>query len=361
MRERWSGRLFRGSSGLIAILMLLGAHPLRADDGIAYVTPSRTNTQIHLIAPDGSRDETLWQTPNGTARENGIGALSWSPDGDMIAFDSGHDWRRSTALRDIYALRLGDQRLTRPMNAPDAAAYAGSPKGVVTVDIRNGAIGRKLEVYVEGAAESKTVTMQASSTLRVTFETVADFGPDIPQSVRVFDHRVGSTVGEPCWFDVGVAADVEPGKTVHAGETRDLFDANCPILSSPAWRADRAGMFFLFNEVNHTRSLPANNIWQVEADPPPGEAGKRLLQASAWAMDPPRIAAIAASPQANSADNVLMLLADRADRVMFGDMRDPVRPGRLASASAYAARSSARRCCRTLPDFSSRASRKPSR
>jgi hypothetical protein len=323
MGRRSSRGVFWGAPGLIAAAMLLAAHPAPADDGIAYITPSRDNTEIHVIAPDGSRDEKLWQTPGGTARENGIGALSWSPDGEMIAFDSGHDWRRSMALRDIYTLRLGDQRLTRPMNAPDTAAYAALPKGAVTVDIRNGAIGRKLEVYVAGAAEPKTVTMQSSSKLRLTFENVADFGPNIPQYVRVFDHRVGSPVGQPCWFDVGVAADVEPGKTVHAGETQDLYDANCPVMSSPVWRADGAGLFFLFREINHTNSRHTNNIWQVEADPHPGDAGQRLLQETAWATNAPRIAAITASPKPDSANDVLMLLANQADRVMIGDMRDP--------------------------------------
>ena len=325
MGKRSNG-VFWGPSGLsvwpIAVAML-AAHPARANDAIAYITPSRDNTEIHVIAPDGSGGERLWQVPGGTVRENGIGALSWSPDGAMLAFDSGHDWRRSMALRDIYTLRLGDKRLIRPMNAPEPAAYAALPKGAVTVDIRNGAIGRKLEVYVAGAAEPNTVTMQSSSKLRLTFENVADFGPNIAQYVRVFDYRVGSPVGEPCWFDVGVAADVEPGKTVHAGETQDLYDANCPVLSSPVWRADGGGLFFLFQEINHTKSLFTNNIWQVEADPRPGEAGKRLLQASAWTLDPPRISAIAASPKPESADDILMLLVNPADRVMAGDMRDP--------------------------------------
>jgi hypothetical protein len=227
------------------------------------------------------------------------------------------------ALRDIYTLRLDDKRLTRPMNAPDSAAFASLPKGKVTVGIRNGAIGRKLEVYVAGAAEPKIITIQSSTRQLVTFENVADFGPNIPQYVRVYDHRVGSPVGEPCWFDVAVAADVMPDKTVHAGELQELFAANCPVLSSPVWRADGSGLFFLFKEVNQTKSLHTNNVWQVGADAPPVEPGKRLLQESAWTLDPPRIFAIAASPKPDSADNLLMLLANTADRVMVGDMRDP--------------------------------------
>jgi hypothetical protein len=300
-----------------------GSYAAQAAGGIAYVTPSRDNTEIHVIAPDGSQDERLWRVPVSVVREDGIGALSWSPDGTTIAFDSAHDWRRSLALRDIYTFRPSDGRLTRPMNAPHPAAYAGLPKGAVTVDIRNGPIGRKLDVYVAGAPEPKTVTMQSGSRLRLTFENVADFGPNIPQYVRVFDYRVGSQMGEPCWFDVGGAADVEPGKTVHAGEMNDRFDANCPMLSSPAWRADGARLFFLFREVRHSKSLFTANIWQVEADPPPGEAGKRLLEETAWTLDPPSIAAIAASPKRETADHVLMLLANLADRVLTGDMRDP--------------------------------------
>lgn len=312
--------------GLVRLALLLaavtGAQYVQAEGRIAYIAPSRDNSEIRLIGPDGGSSELVWALPSGTARESGIGALSWSPDGAALAFDSGHEWQRSMALRDIYTLRLKDKRLTRPMNAPSPAAFDSLPKGAVTVDIANGPIGRKLDIYVEGAAKPETLIAKARSSTRITFSGVADFGPGVQQRVRVYDYRVGSVVGEPCWLDVSVTADVEPGKTAHAGALDNVRDGTCAILSAPAWRADGNGLMFLHKEVNQTGTGSTNNIWQADPDAPPGGAGKRLLQNTAWVTNPPRIFFVAASPLAASADDVLMLLVDKADTVWRGDMRD---------------------------------------
>jgi WD40-like Beta Propeller Repeat len=295
----------------------------RAEDRIAYITPSRDNAEIHLIAPDGKDDERLWSPPATMSRELGIGALSWSADGASLAFDSAHEWPRSLAMRDIYALRLADKRLSRLMNPPDPSAFAGLPQGTVTVDINSGAIGHKFDIYVEGAAKPATLIVRGATKTRVTIENVADFGPGIAQQVRVYDYRVGASVGQPCWFNVAVAADVQPSKTVYAGELKSLDASSCPVLSSPVWRADGGGLFTLYKEASHAATRSTNNIWQVPAEAEPGKDGRRLLEDTAWLTDPPSIFAIAASPRAKDADQLLMLLSNSGDRIWRGDMRDP--------------------------------------
>lgn len=74
------------------------------DTRIAFVSPSRENRTIRLIAPDGSDERVIWSAPQGTPRRYGVGLIDWRPDAGELAFDSGHDWRRSFLLRDIYAM-----------------------------------------------------------------------------------------------------------------------------------------------------------------------------------------------------------------------------------------------------------------
>lgn len=94
-----------GDKPVIAYVLLLcalpGAMPLdpasaRAGDRtdgtvIAYVSSSTDNQTIRLINPDGTDDRVIWRIPNASHPDDGLGALSWQPDGSELLFDSSHE------------------------------------------------------------------------------------------------------------------------------------------------------------------------------------------------------------------------------------------------------------------------------
>jgi dipeptidyl aminopeptidase/acylaminoacyl peptidase len=298
---------------------------------IAYVAPSRGNQQIRLVMPDGSGDRVLWNAPDGIPREDGIGMVSWSPDGERIAFDSSHDWHRSMAVRDIYAIALKDGRMTRPTAPPDPGDFPRMRKGKVKVVVVNGAFGRQLEVYVEGASKPIQLVAQNGHSYTVMFNDVADFGPGVRQRVRVYDYRVGDSLSQPCWFDIGAAADIEPDQTVDAGRISGPVAFNCPIASSPTWSAG-GDIVLLFREAFRGGSGLMgyfNNIWQTKPHLRPGESGKRVLADTTWLTRKPWFYLITASPGPQYADYLLASQFSYGKPLWSIDLRDPTQAGTI--------------------------------
>lgn len=91
-----------------------------ADAEIAYVSALGREGQINLVAV-GGREPPRTLTDETAVYE----ALSWSPDGEHIAFTSDRD-----GDFDIYVLEVTSKRLTRLTDAPSAEAWpAFSPDG----------------------------------------------------------------------------------------------------------------------------------------------------------------------------------------------------------------------------------------
>jgi WD40 repeat protein len=288
------------------------------------VAPSRDNAEIHAVSLDGLRDNLLWRIPEAIPPQDGIGALSWSPDGKAIAFDSAHQWHRSLAVRDIFVLNLESKQLLRPTNPPNPESFAKMPKGTVTVDVETPLGGRKLEVYVEGAEQPVTYISPGGKDNGVQLGNVADFGPGIPQYVRVYDYLLGDQTGLPCRFDLAAMADVEPGRTVHAGRMDFMTDMTCPITSSPAWGADGKAVLFLFSEPKRVAPSPVN-IWQtpVVEGPLKEPVMSRLLDMAAWMMDTQEIFAIAAYPLPEFSYYVLRIAEGAGASIRIADTRHP--------------------------------------
>ena len=118
------------------------AGDLKTGAVIAYVSPSRDNQQIHLIDVLGANDRVLWRVPPETHREDGIGTLSWRPDGTELTFDSSHDALRSMAVRDLYSITTDGGTIRRLTNGPDTGALSAYPQGKVTVQVYNPAFGQ---------------------------------------------------------------------------------------------------------------------------------------------------------------------------------------------------------------------------
>jgi hypothetical protein len=251
------------------------AQPQQITGTIAYVSPSRENSQIRLIEPDGSADRAVWSIPNDASGENGIGTLSWRPDASEIAFDSSHDALRSLLIRDIYAVQPAGTGLRRITAPPGPLNTPSLPKGTVRLRVENYAFGKELSVYLDGAPEPFNFTAPGDSAWIITFTNVADFGPNIRQYARVLN-ITDDLVNQQCWFDVAVFADVQAGQTMNAGQLDALDDTNCPYAFRPDWSADGSALNYLYRDSSDQLNRP-NNIWQTSANAAPTILGSAVL------------------------------------------------------------------------------------
>jgi hypothetical protein len=89
-------------------------------DTIAYTRTRSDSTQaVHLMAPDGSGDRCLVDTPGSDTW------LRWSPDGQWLAFVGGEG-----AQEDLFVVRANGSDLTRVTNTSDAESQPiWSPDG----------------------------------------------------------------------------------------------------------------------------------------------------------------------------------------------------------------------------------------
>jgi hypothetical protein len=191
-----------------------GYQPVTAAAGRGTITYIRGGAEIHLIEPDGSNDRTIWTHPRPElAATFGIYGVAWRPDGQEIAFASGHEVPYSLYLSDIYTIRPDGTGLRRVTNPPGRAEFSRYPKGAVSVTLRSSALGPfapptgPFIVYVAGAAEPQSVALAPGDSRTLTFENVADFGTHPQPVVAMF--------GKSRWFIPGV--DVQAGRTVQAG------------------------------------------------------------------------------------------------------------------------------------------------
>lgn len=288
---------------------------------IAYISPSRENQQIHLINPDGSNIRTIWNTPPDTPRENGIGTLSWRPNAAEITFDSSHDNLRSMHIRDIYAVTPDGNRLRRVTNSPNPDSVTGLPTGSVTLQVANNRDAAELEVYVEGATEPVRFLAATRTAYNVTFEAVADLGPDIRQYVRVRQLTPNSS-GRLCHYALDSFADVERGQIITAGAIATVNDYHCPTAFSTSWQANGANITFLSREASESID-PPNNVWQIEASPPLTEIGERVLDMGEFSTTDV-LYLVAMSPSLDTVNEMLMVSSDGLNTPIFrADIRDP--------------------------------------
>ena len=257
-----------------AAVLWYGTHGADAGELIAHVTPSTGKGAVVVSAPDGSNARTLFEPPAETTTTTPIGTLAWAPDGKHLAFSSNHEWARSLNLSDIYVISRDGSDLKRPTAVPSPGKYEGFPKGRVTVIVDNPSVhSSETVVFVDGAREPVSFLGRQGRRNTITFEDVADFGKGVRQYVRVFRAPAGAFGA--CWLDLGVFADVEPGKTVDAGKLTYSNQASCMRAWHPFW-IDSDTVGFLYVEYPQ-HSFPPNNVWSVPLGIKPGEPGKRLL------------------------------------------------------------------------------------
>lgn len=186
------------SSNLIKLILVLiffihsfflttSSDSQQPNDGtiIAYVSSSTDNQSIRAVNPDGTGDRPLWLIPAEVDRGDGIGFLSWHPEATELAFDSGHDWRRSISIRDLYSVVSDGSQVRRLSRPPAPEAYTEYPTGEVTFRVSATELG-DVELYIEGATEP-VVYFARSSTDYIITQTVADLGPDVRQYIRLVE------------------------------------------------------------------------------------------------------------------------------------------------------------------------------
>jgi Tol biopolymer transport system component len=241
----------------------------QTDTGIiAYISSSVDNKEIHRINPDGTQDQVLWSTPSETPRGYRIGTLSWHPDGTEVAFDSGHNWQRSMAIRDLFSISLDGVRLRQITAPPGSEGSANLPTGKVKFWVRASEQG-DVQVYTEGAKEPYNYFAKLSKDYQITME-VADWGEGVRQQIRLLDPNPAALTGS-CRFSQEGLVDIIPGQEV------DLEDvpfntglAGCPQYHTPSWSQDG----------NHLLYLKDSSIRKVNSHGKAGDVGVTVHSSS---------------------------------------------------------------------------------
>ncbi len=241
---------------------------------IAY---TRNDTEIRLIAPDGTNDRRLWTHPHLT-NNIGLYELDWRPDGKELAFSSSHSNVTSFYHADIYTIQADGSGLRKLTNAPDHSELARFPKGSVTVTVRNfqpaSTTPGTFIIYVAGADEPQQIVLPAGSSKTVVFKSVADFGKHVQPVVAMF--------GPNRWHFPGV--DVQAGRNVAAPLT--ISGDGIELLGAfrPTWRGDGSRISYRSGHcvVSH---IPANPVpGQYSFDPL--FSGKHPSGACTWDYGP---------------------------------------------------------------------------
>lgn len=246
---------------------------------IAYI---RNAKEIRTIKADGSDDKVFW-THSDASKYSGIEGIAWRPDGQELAFSSGHASSASLFHADLYAIQADGGNLRKLTNPPDRDQYAKYPKGTVVMTVRNNqysfqqtnASSGVFFIYIAGADRPIQVTLPPGTSKTLTFTSVADFGKKAQAIVAIF--------GNYRWFAPGT--DVEAGKTIKApdfgisGNGIEYFGAFRPV-----WRADGSELSY---------RTGACTVDRISAKPVPGEfsftpmfGGKAPLGACTWDWGP---------------------------------------------------------------------------
>lgn len=172
--------LFRHIVPLLLIALTACSCLAQAPTGtIAYI---RNRSEIHTISADGTNDRLLWKHPRPDTTEGFFGTtgLAWSPDGQELAFASGHEAMFSFFESDIYVMRADGTGIRRITNPPSYAAAQALPHGKVVVSLRNdpthGYLYGPYVVSIAGTDKVQSVLVPPGETRTVTFNHVAAFG-----------------------------------------------------------------------------------------------------------------------------------------------------------------------------------------
>jgi TolB protein len=290
---------------IIATTFLQNNNPVNGplQGSIAYV---RDEKEIRIIQPDGSGDHQLW-THKDAKPYSGIGDLAWSPDGNSLAFSSGHASATSLFHSDLYVIKPDGSGLRKLTNPPDQTKYSNYPNGKVSVTVRNdsysfqtsNATAGTFFVYVAGADAPQLANIPPGTSKTLTFNSVADFGKKAQAIVAIY--------GNYRWFEAGT--DVQAGKTVKApdmsitGDGIEYFGAFHPV-----WRSDGS-------EISYRTGVCT--VDRIPTNPPEGEfyfkamfGGKAPFGTCSWDWGPTQALANQVIYTENSTESAIYLMTE---------------------------------------------------
>jgi hypothetical protein len=273
------------------------SEPPEAPPGVRGAIAYVKGRELRIVQPDGTGDRAVWTVPDALYSITG---LAWRPDGGEIAFASNHEMATSFYERDLYAIRPDGSGLRKLTNPPTYEGLASYAKGTVTVAVQNATFDAgPYFVYVLGAKEPKQLTIAAASTVRLTFQDVADLGAGTDQPVVVIN-------GINRWWNAAAVPDVRAGATVDAGTV--MIGAN-PFqhwgADAPFWRADGSKVGFI--------GLPTCLLQQAAAAPSPGASYAPLVDPAVFQS----ICTVDWAPTTALADQ--LLIADPGEYVTSGE------------------------------------------
>ncbi|HGX93325.1 MAG TPA: hypothetical protein ENK35_08430, partial [Candidatus Tenderia sp.] len=198
---------------------------------------------VEWVYPDGSHRTTAWTYPSGLSAK--LWKPVWRPNGEEIAFASGHEASASPYLTDIYAVKPDGSGLRRVTNPPAMAdVQSGYQYGTVTGQILNnyGSVTSML-LYVEGAKSPVAHYPGAyQATTSFTIPNVADLGAGENQNLYITWGDGACATGVE--WELGTSIDVQPGQTIDIGTISFDGDCNQFEASNPTWKRDGSEIGF---------------------------------------------------------------------------------------------------------------------
>lgn len=284
---------------------------------IAYVASSIDHSEIRMVNPDGSDDQLVWRSPVIRPAVDMIGWLDWKPNGSEIMFDSGHDWTRSMAIRDLYGVAPDGSQLRRLSAPPGPQGSANLPTGQVTF-IADATESGDVQLYIEGMLEPIEYFARSGESYMIT-ATVADWGEDVRQFIRIYDP---DPLSPACNFSAEGWVDVIPGQLTDYGRINfPLFANSCPVLFSPTWFSDNQSIIYLRRDPSSAGGTD-NNVWLTEDGIGASFIGTRLIDMSNYTFRDP-LYRIVAAPAGEREGDFLILENQTNPFIVYGNVTNP--------------------------------------
>lgn len=244
---------------------------LRYDNSLA------TRTEIRLVREDGSDDRVLYRVSDSVDLWYRPWDLSWRPNGQELAFTSGH--LDSFFVRDVYAITVDGKNLRRITNPPLPHALAAYPQGRVRFTAQPAeSASAEYGLYVQGMVRAQTwLDPGRYGQWRVPV-VVADFGDQRQRAVlRNYTHP-GDSIQPWCAYnEPGTMVDVQTCEEVEVESRlpRLMWSSSsqpCLYAGQPFWTRNGEELLYLIPKLGYQANY---QLVRTESEPlSPGNLGR---------------------------------------------------------------------------------------
>lgn len=237
-------------SGMVFLITAAFAQVPGIPGNIAYF---KYQTELHITEADGSDDHVIWTNPVPFSPFLS-GIIDWRPDGQELAFNSGHELMSSVYFNDIWAIKPDGSDLRRVTNAPKQSDLFNMPKGSVMVTVSNSVLNTSniFFLYIDGADSAYQFVLNPGFQVDITLANVSDFG-NVQQRIVVFN-------ASKAWLHAS-GVDVQAGQNVAASASVNITATGGVYFSgeNPQWRHDGSQIAYILGG-----SIPQ----VIDANPP---------------------------------------------------------------------------------------------